>query len=76
MNNRSVEIINRWFCSDVWDEIVNDANAGDQDSMNLMEQCSWQLASLVFHLKNQSGQDRVEYDLSFFIELCDDFEVA
>ena len=70
------QIIDRWFNSKVWQEIVEDADVGDSDSIELMEQVSDQLASLTFHLANNSGAERVAYELAWFNRLCDDFGVA
>ena len=72
----NTKLLDRWFGSDVWREIVDEAEAGDEDSMWMMEHVSMHLASLTFHLNNESGDARIEYELSFFEELCDDFEVA
>lgn len=74
--NTNTRLLDRWFGSDVWREIVDEAETGHEDSMWMMEHVSQHLASLTFHLNNDSGDTRVEYELSFFEELCDDFEVA
>ena len=71
----AAELLERWFSSDVWEEICNDADAGDQDSVELMEHVSWHLTSLSFHLQNDSGPDRVSYEMKFFVQLCDEFGV-
>jgi hypothetical protein len=71
----AAELLDRWFASDTWEQICNDADSGDQDSIELMEQVSWHLTSLSFHLQNDSGQDRVLYEMQYFAQLCDDFEV-
>jgi len=70
------EVINRWFGSECWAEIVSDAEGGCIDSIDLMEEVSDQLCSLTWHLKNTSSDDRIIYELRYFSQLCDDFEVA
>ena len=45
-------------------------------AISLMEDISDQLASLIFHLKNDSSEDRIAYEMNFFQALCDDFDVA
>lgn len=70
------ETLDRWFNSKCWNEVVSDADKGCPDSVELMEEVSSQLCSLTWHLKNNSDQDRVDYELNFFSQLCDDFEVA
>lgn len=70
------ESIDRWFNSDCWAEVLDDADRGCPDSIELMEEVSDQLCSLTWHLKNCSNQDRVDYELNYFTQLCDDFEVA
>ena len=78
MNDRELAImmLDRWFSSMVWDQILVDANRGDQDSIELMEQVSDQMSSLVWHLHNKSSPERIGYEIDWFNKLCDDFEVA
>lgn len=71
-----VEIMDRWFNSDQWQQVLQHADKGDTDSVELMQQVNDQLTSLIFHMKNHSGPTRVIYELRFFGELCDDFGVA
>lgn len=70
------DVIDKWFSSDAWKEILHDANTGDQDSVDLMENVNDQLASLIFHLKNNSAESRLQYEIKFFQDLCNDFGVA
>lgn len=70
------EVLDRWFSSDVWQQITSDTQDGCEDSLELLELVYDQLGSLIFHLTNESSDKRVEYELSFFIKLCDDFGVA
>ena len=69
-------LLERWFASDAWMGISESASDGDEDSLQLMEEVSEQLANLIFHLQNQSGDARVQYELAYFQTLCDDFGVA
>lgn len=69
-------LLDRWFKSEEWSQITSDADAGCDASLDLMEEVSHQLASLIFHLKNNSSEHRIEYELNFFRGLCDDFGVA
>lgn len=74
--SEDVDLLDRWFGSDVWTDITQDADDGCADSLELMQEVSDQLCSLTFHLKNNSDDDRVAYELKYFERLCDDFEVA
>lgn len=69
-------IIDMWFDSDVWKNIVAFADDGDEDSLELMERCNEQLSSLMFHINNNSGKTRIDYEVSYFKKLCLDFDVA
>ena len=70
------ELLDLWFGSDVWDQITTDAIDGCSDSMELMEHVNDQLANLIFHLQNESNTDKIQQELSFFAQLCSDFDVA
>jgi hypothetical protein len=70
------ELLDLWFGSNAWSEITRDAEMGDQDSVQLMEEVNEQLASIIFHLSNKSGSDRIYYELIYFQRLCNDFGVA
>ena len=71
-----VEVMDRWFSSDTWTQVTQQAEQGDPDSLDLMETVNDHLTSLVFHMKNNSGPTRVMYELNFFNTLCADFGVA
>ena len=68
-------IIDAWFSSDAWKDIMRDAEQGDQDSEELVDKINDQLVSLIFHMQNGSSQDRLEYELKLFYQLCVDFDV-
>ena len=67
--------LDKWFLSPEWVEVTDNANDGCEDSLELMDDVSNQLASLIFHLKNNSSEHRIEYELSYFKKLCEDFEI-
>lgn len=69
------ELIDRWFSSPQWKQILSDADEGDEDSLQLMEQVNNQLTSMLFHMRNDSGDTRVMYEFSYFTRLCEDFDV-
>lgn len=78
MNEDSIqahEILERWFRSPVWNQICKDADDNDQDSVDLMDQINDHLQSLTFHLSNESGNDRISYEMRYFQQLCYDFDV-
>lgn len=69
-------LLNRWFGSPAWSGICDNAESGDTDSLQLMEEVSDQLVSLIFHLNNGSDEPRIQYELNYFSTLCEDFGVA
>lgn len=70
------QLIRRWFDSDQWSMVLQHADKGCEDSVELMEEVNDHLGSLIFHLQNESGPSRVQYELKYFDNLCDDFGVA
>ena len=75
-NMDGVEVMDRWFASDQWQQVLQQADDGCQDSVDLMETINGHLTSLIFHMRNGSGPVRVMYELNYFNQLCDDFNVA
>jgi len=72
-----IDIIRRWFNSHEWSAICESVEDDDDASCKeLMTQVNDQLCSLVFHLNNDPGSDRVDYELEYFKQLCDDFNIA
>ena len=71
--NNAHDLLERWFSSDAWTSICNEED--DPDSIELMETISDHLASLIFHINNNSGQDRIDYELRYFVDLCNNFEI-
>ena len=68
-------ILEKWFGSDTWDIICNDAEQGDEDSLELMDNVADDLTSLVFHANNKSPHTRIEYELNKFQKLIEDFDI-
>lgn len=68
-------ILEKWFGSDTWDIICNNAEQGDEDSLELMDNVADDLTSLVFHANNESPHTRIEYELSKFQKLIEDFDI-
>ena len=75
-NQWAVQLIERWFNSSAWKEVCFDADDGCRDSFRLMEEVNSHLESLLFHLNNKSGGERLGYEMDYFEKLCDDFDVA
>jgi len=70
------EILDKWFDSEAWKKICTNASAfDDKDSIELMEEVNEQLRSVIFHLKNESGGDRLYYELMYFEKLCKEHNV-
>lgn len=69
------DIIDKWFDSDIWNSIVTEASKDCPDSLELMQTVSDDLTNLIFHMQNNSGDDRVQYELKKFQKLIKDFEV-
>ena len=74
-NIEANEILERWFRSPVWNQICKDADNDDQDSIDLMDDINEHLRSLIFHLYNDSGHNRIVYEMKYFQQLCFDFDV-
>ena len=70
------DLLDKWFSSDAWVAILATGELGDLSSIKLMSEVSDQMCSLIFHLKNKSADDRVQYELKYFTDLCDHFGVA
>lgn len=68
-------LLERLFASDIWEQISASASLGDDDSLDLMTQVSDQLASLTWHIQNDPESSRVQYELKYFKELCEDFDI-
>lgn len=69
------EILDLWFESSAWEQITKDSMSGCKDSTKLMERVNDQLGSLIFHLSNESNAEKIVYELNYFVNLCNDFDV-
>lgn len=69
------EILDLWFESEAWKQITKDGLDGCKDSIELMERVNDQLGNLIFHLTNESNAEKIVYELNFFVNLCNDFDV-
>ena len=73
-NNVNMSVIDRWFGSDHWSSICSNADTGCEICLEMMERVSDMLGSLIFHLQNKSGDVRVQYELSQFDDLVNEFD--
>ena len=69
------EILDLWFGSSAWKKILEEATDGCTDSIEMMELVNDQLANLIFHLSNNSNPEKIAYELSYFVSLCNDFDI-
>lgn len=68
----NIRILDRWFSSDAYKEVINDACKGDKDSIALMDKIDVQLQTLHFHMNNDSHIARVDYEIRRFADLVSD----
>jgi hypothetical protein len=59
-----LRMLDEWFASGTWKGICKDANDGDNDSLELMENVSTRLCSLIFQLENNSPRHRIDYEIN------------
>lgn len=69
------EVLDLWFSSDAWKQISDDSEKGCKDSIELMERVNDQLGNLIFHLSNESNEQKILYEIKFFVDLCNDFDI-
>lgn len=69
-----MKMLDDWFDSPHWKQVVQLADQGHDSCTVLMERVSDMLGSLIFHLENESGQQRVSYELGQFKQLLNQFE--
>lgn len=74
--NPALTILDRWFSSNAWQDIIAMADLEDDISVSLLNEVNDHLNSLTYHLKNKSGDIRIAYEIKYFDELCGDFGVA
>ena len=68
-----INTIDRWLESDTWMQIVTDADNGDEDSIECMDQLNDMLGSLTFHISNDSGIDRIGYEFKQILNFINMF---
>ena len=71
--NPDVDFLDQFISSDIYKTICNDADRGDQDSVELIDQVTIHLDSIMWHIAHGSDQDRVDYDLKRFRDFVADF---
>lgn len=69
-----IKTIDSWFDSVYWKGICARADDGCETCMDMMKFVQDMLDSLIFHLSNDSGDDRIEYELNQFANLLNSFK--
>ena len=69
-----ISVLDEWFGGHAWKSVLKDADAGDHDSLELMENVSALLTSLIFHLQNDSAKERVDYEINQFRKLIEEYK--
>ena len=72
-NPSELEAMDRWFNSDVWNDIVQHADNDCEDSLEVMDKVNDHLANLCFHMKNNSSKARVDYEIKQFENYTNQF---
>ena len=70
----SLTALDGWFNSSYWKQICSRADAGCETCLALMERVSDMLNSLIYHIQNDSGSSRVQYEINQFTNLLKQFE--
>lgn len=60
---QATDMIDVFVNSDIYKQICVDADEGDQDSLDMLQYLANMLGSLCFHLSNESGDDRIRYEM-------------
>ena len=68
-----LEAMDRWFSSDVWNNIVQHADNDCEDSLEVMDTVNEHLGNLVWHMKNESPKVRVDYEIKQFENYTNQF---
>jgi len=71
--NDEMKMLDDWFDSEHWDSVCKLADQGHDSCIQMMQGVSDMLGSLIFHLENESGADRVSYELNQFKKLLQQF---
>ena len=67
----------RFIKSKLYRKICDDADAGDKDSLEVMEQIADMLSNVCWHLDNESDNGRVDYEINTmnkYVDSWGDFE--
>lgn len=73
-SQEEMKMLDDWFDSPYWANVCMLADQGHVCCTELMERVSDMLGSLIFHLENETGADRVKYELKQFKQLLNQFE--
>ena len=72
-DNPDVEFLDQFISSDIYKTICHDADNGDMDSVELIDEIALHLDSIMWHIEHDTNQDRVDYDLRSFRNFVADF---
>ena len=72
-DNPDVEFLDQFISSDVYKTICHDADNGDMDSVELIDEIALHLDSIMWLIEHDSDKDRVDYDLRSFRNFVADF---
>lgn len=73
---RHRKILDKLFSCEQWNNVLTKADSGCSTSHQLMLEVDSHLASLIYHLENESGDERIGYEMKYFVDLCSRFQVA
>jgi len=62
-NENHLEFLDKWVSTDTFSKICEEADGGDEDSIELISELNERISSLMFHIENESGEQRVAYEL-------------
>lgn len=71
--NPDVEFLDQFIESDVYKTICKDADRGDADSVELIDEIALHLDSIMWHIERGTEKARVDYDLHSFRNFVADF---
>jgi hypothetical protein len=63
-NDLSFEFIDKWMETDIFSQICEDADSGDEDSIEVIDELNSRIESLMFHIQNESGYERIAYEMN------------
>jgi hypothetical protein len=68
-----LSFLDDWMKTQVFTKICEEADAGDEDSMNFVSELLFRIDSLMFHVENQTSEQRVAYELNSVREFIKPF---